>query len=249
MSSSTFVDSPAAIACATRLGFASSCAVNKPDIERSLTELFDAERTCRRLHDNLAEADQGALESALASAIERANAEDDEDEASLRLVRIASLLGEIEGPRAMDLLIDVLASELPEARSAAGEQLEGLAFDRFKEVARGVERALERLPLGSPALPELPYILSEVPEPGVVRLLGQFLAHADANAVAAAIEVLVDVGDPAARKLIAPLAGDKRTVDLAEEDEGDAEASEVTLGELAEEALEILGDEGAGEPS
>ncbi len=103
-------------------------------------------------------------------------------------MRIAALLGEHEGPRAVDALIDVLSSDHPEARRSAGEELEELAFERFKEVAGGVERALKRLPLGSPALPELPYLLAEIPEPGVIKLLGQFLVHSDPDAVAAAIE-------------------------------------------------------------
>src|SRR4029077_566564 len=128
----------------------------------------------------------------------------DEEEATLRLVRIASLLGELSGPRVIDALIDVLASEHPEARQAAGDELGQLSFERFKEVAQGVERALKRLPVGSPALPELPYILAEVPEPGVVKLLGQFLSHRDPDAVAAAIETLAELGDPNAVELLEP---------------------------------------------
>jgi HEAT repeat protein len=213
----------------------------RPEIERSLSLLFDAERTCRGLHDELSGLPSDALLDVLEGALAAAVKESREDEASLRLVRIAGLLGELEGPRAVDLLIDVLASEHPEARSAAGRELEELAFDRFKEVAKGVERALKRLPAGSPALPEIPYILAEIPEPGVMKLLGQFLAHADPDAVAASIEAMVELGDPAAIKLIAPLAGDKRTVELAD-DEAEDESAEVTLGELAAEAVDILGE-------
>ena len=142
----------------------------------------------------------------------------------------------------MDALIDVLASDHPEARHAAGEELEQLAFERFKEVALGVERALKRLPEGSPALPELPYILAEVPEPGVTKLLGMFLEHKDPDAVAAAIEALVEIGDPAAASLIAKLSEDTRMVEIA--DDGGEATSEVTLGELATEALELLEPEG-----
>lgn len=211
---------------------------NRTSIDKSLNELFAAERTVRRLHDDLAGLPAERLLDALDDAIASALKEQDEDEASLRLVRIASLLGEIEGPRAVDALINVLASEHPEARHAAGEELEQLAFERFKEVALGVERALKRLPVGSPALPELPYLLAEVPEPGVTRLLGRFLAHADPDAVAAAIESLVEIGDPAAAKLIEPLLSDQRMVELGD-DGGDA-TSEVSLGELAAEAIDLL---------
>ena len=86
-------------------------------------------------------------------------------------MRLAAVLGEMQGPRVVDLLVDILGCDEPEARHAAGEALAGLAFDRFKEVALGVERALERLPTGNPALAELPYLLAEVPEPGVIKLL------------------------------------------------------------------------------
>lgn len=222
---------------------------DRPSIEQSLSALFDAERTVRRLHDELARQPEPALLGALTGAIASALKEKDEDEAGLRLVRISSLLGELEGPSVVDALIDVLTSENPEARSHAGEVLENLAFDRFKEVARGVERALKRLPVGSPALPELPYILVEVPEPGVTKLLGQFLKHGDADAVAAAIEALVQVGDPGAVGMIEPLVDDMRTVELDED--GSEGSTELTLGELAEEALEILSgsDDGADEPA
>ncbi|MRG94868.1 hypothetical protein [Polyangium spumosum] len=222
---------------------------DRSSIEKSLNALFDAERTVRRLHDELADKPEGVLLDVLTDAIAGALKEGDEDESALRLVRIASLLGELQGPRVVDAMIDVLSSEHPEARRAAGEQLEELSFERFKEVALGIERALRRLPVGSPALPELPYILADVPEPGVTKVIGQFLKHGDADAVAAAIESLVQIGDPAAARLIEPLVDDTRTVEL-EEDGSDA-TTEVTIGELAEEALEMLeamggDDEGEG---
>lgn len=202
-----------------------------------LDRLFEAERTARAMHDELLQRPPKELLDGLRVALEQALAEPDEAEASLRLVRIAALLGELEGPRAVDALIDVLASEHPEARRAAGEEIEELAFERFKEVAGGVERALERLPTGSPALLELPFILVEVPEPGVTKLLARFLQHPDPDAVAAAIEAFVELGDPSAARLIEPLTKDQRTVEVGDEGE---EAADVTIGELAEEALELL---------
>lgn len=216
---------------------------NQKAIEKTLNELFDAERAARRLHDELSVLAPERLLDVLTVSLTEALVEKDEDEATLRLVRIASLLGEMEGPRVVDALIDVLGSEFPEARQAAGDELGQLSFERFKEVALGVERALKRLPVGSAALPELPYILAEVPEPGVTKLLGMFLRHDDPDAVAAAIESLVEVGDPASAKLIAPLVDDTRTVDLAEP--GGDTNSEVTIGELAAEALDVL--EGGGD--
>jgi HEAT repeat protein len=207
-------------------------------IAQTLNDLFDAERNVRRLHDELAALPQNDLLDALSGALTAALREPNEDEASLRLVRIAALLGEHEGPRVVDALIDVLSAEHAEARHAAGEELEALAYERFKEVAGGVERALKRLPVGSPALPELPYLLVEVPEPGVLKVLGQFLSHADPDAVAAAIEAIAEIGDPQAIKILEPLTGDDRTVELA--DDGSDATSDATLGELASEAIELL---------
>jgi HEAT repeat protein len=215
-----------------------------PDSPALLTSLFDAERTVRRLHRDLVTLPQANLIEALAVQVGEALDHEDEDEAALRLVRLAMLLGEMEGPRAVDLLIDILGSEEPEARREAGEALEDLAYDRFKEVAVGVERALERLPAGSPALTELPYLLAGIGEPGVRKLLGGFLAHKDPEAVAAAIEAIVEMGDAGAARLISPLASDTRQVSL-EDEEG--EEGTVTVGELAREAVSLL--EEAGEES
>jgi len=211
----------------------------------TLTKLFDAERAVREAHDavsSLARQDPERVIALLERAAKDAMALDDEDEASLRLVQIAEVLGELHGPRAVDQLIAILASEDPEARRAAGEALSALAFDRFKDVALGVERALAHLPEGSPALAELPYLLAEVPEPGVAKLLARFLAHRDADAVASAIEALVEIGDPAALPLLEPLAADTRRVEL--EDEGGTEG-DASIAELVAEARSLLAGGGA----
>jgi HEAT repeat protein len=174
----------------------------------------------------------------LEKSIRDAMANDDEDERAIRLVRVAAVLGELDGPMAIDLLVDILGCEDPEPRHAAGVALEDVAYDRFKEVALGVERALERLPVGHLALAELPYLLADIPEGGAAKLLGRFLTHKDPEAVAGAIEAFVEMGDPSAASLLAPLEKDARTVQL-EDDEG--EDGQVTIGELATEARELLG--------
>jgi len=209
----------------------------RDDLAATLTSLFDAERTARDAHDELVDADRARVELLLERATREALAIDDEGESALRLVRLAGLLGEMEGARVVDLLIDILGCDQPEVRHAAGEALSGLAFDRFKEVALGIERALKRLPAGNAALAELPYLLAEVPEPGVAKLLGRFLAHHDADAVASAIEALVETGDVSALPLLDPLAGDARRVQL--EDEGGAEG-EASIGDLVTEARALL---------
>ena len=214
------------------------------DLAATLTTLFDAERAVREAHDDLID----ATPTAVIPIIERAAREAlgpgdlDEDEASLRLVRLAALLGEMQGGRVVDLLIDIVNSDDPDARRAGGEALAGLAWDRFKEVALGVERALERLPEGSPALSELPYLLAELPEGGALKLLARFLAHRDPDAVAAAIEALVESGDPSALPLFEPLSQDTRKVEL--EDDGGVQG-EATIAELVAEARDVLSGRGA----
>ncbi len=118
--------------------------------------LFDAERAARKAHNQLALDEPVRLIPVLEAACRDALALADGQEASLRLACIAELLGEMEGPRVVDLLIDILGCEDAEARRAAGEALSGLAFDRFKEVALGVERALLACPRATWRWPSFP---------------------------------------------------------------------------------------------
>ena len=207
------------------------------NVNERLTALFAAERRTRDLHRELLAAKPSELLNTLRNATKAASSLD-APEAALRLTRVAALLQGVEGPEAVDLLIDLLGSEHAEARLASGEALEAVAFDRFKEVALGVERSLDRLPVGHAALAELPYILGEVGEPGCVKLLGRFLKHKDGEAVGAAIEALVEMNDPSAIPMLEPLRADTRRVQLDDEDD------EITLGELATDAIEILDESG-----
>jgi HEAT repeat protein len=202
----------------------------------TLNALFDAERAARAHHASLRGEKDSELVPALAAATRTALALDDDAEASVRLVRIAHLLGDLEGDAVVDLLIDILGGPAPEARIAAGEALEGLAFERFKEVALGIERAIERLPKDSAALSELPFLLAEVAEPGCAKLLGRFLKHENAEVVASAIESMAELGDPASIPMLEKLGSDGRHVQL-DDDEG---GERVSIADLAHEAREIL---------
>jgi HEAT repeat protein len=208
-----------------------------PTIAETLKALFDAERTARAHHASLRGERDSELLPVVRSEVQAALALDDDAEVSVRLVRIAFLLGDLEGAEVVDLLVDILGSTSAEARIAAGEALEGLAFDRFKEVALGIERALGRLPAGSPALTELPFLLAEVGEPGCAKLLGRFLQSEDAEVVAAGIEAMAELGDPASIPMLAKLEKDGRHVQLDDEDGG---GERVSIADLAFEAKEIL---------
>lgn len=205
-------------------------------IADTLNALFEAERAARAHHASLRAEGDSALLPELRSATAAALSLDDEEEASVRLVRLAMVLGDLEGPEVVDMLIDILGGSAPEARLVAGEALEALAFERFKEVALGIERALTRLSKDDPALLELPFLLAEVGEPGCVKLLGRFLQSDEAEVVASAIEALAELGDPSAVPLLAKLERDGRQVQL-DEDEG---GERVSIADLAHEAREIL---------
>lgn len=205
-----------------------------------LNDLFDAERSVRRLHRELSRGDRNAVLSALAGAIGGALREQDEREAAVRLVSCAQVLAQFSGDQPVDLLIDILGSEAEEARQIAGEILSEMAFARFKEIALGVERALTRLHPENPARMELPFVLIEVPEPGVAKLLEKLLKQQDAQAVLAAIEACAERGDPDLLPALEALRSDRRQVEV-DDDEGETE--QVELGQLAAEACDMIRSE------
>jgi HEAT repeat protein len=213
---------------------------NRSGVESALGELFLAEQKARDLADEIASSSPEIVLAVLIEAVERARELGDEKERIGRLDSVAKILGEIGNAGAVDLLIDILGSEEPEARHAAGVVLEDMAFERFKEVALGVERALARLPPDHLALSELPYILIEIPEPGVVKLVHRFLDHPNEEVVASAIEACVELGDPSSVGKLSRLERDTRLVELDDgESDRNADAS-VTIGELAKEARLLL---------
>jgi HEAT repeat protein len=213
---------------------------NRSGVEGALSELFQTEQRARALAEDIAGGPPELVLAVLVDAIERARKPAEEKHRVAQLESIAKILGELGGPGAVDALIDILGSEEPEARHAAGLVLEDLSFERFKEVALGIERALAKLPPDHLALSELPYILIEVPEPGVVRLVHRFLEHPNEEVTAAAIEACVELGDPSSVAKLSRLEQDTRMVEL---DDGESDRntdSSVTIGELAKEARLLL---------
>lgn len=203
-----------------------------------LTTIFDSDRRSREAEVAMfAEGDPDAIAELLDEATRAALALDDEDEAELRLVRLADLCAQVPGPKMADALIAILDHPSPRVRVEAGEALRDVAYERFKEVARAIERVLAKKHEGL-AMQELPFVLTEIRDPDPVPLIARFLQHPDGNVVAAAIEALVDFGDPSAAAHIAPLVNDRREAVLEELDDTPA-----TIGELATEALDELGEE------
>lgn len=206
------------------------------ELDRKLTSIFDADRAQRRATAAFFEVgDERARVDALGRAIEQAAALTDDEESAERLMRIGDLLGEVGGPAAIGHLIALLDHDEPGVRVSAGEALLELGHSRYAEVAREFEKAIDAGARAT-ALSEIPYLLAEIGEPGGVKLCARLLRHADPDVVGAAIEALAALGDPSAIKDIEKLRNDKRAVPQEEE----LDTGEVTVGELAAEAIDHL---------
>ena len=202
-----------------------------------LEAIFAAERALRAAEAKLLGGDPDVVASQLRAATEAALGEGDPDERSLRLERLADLCAQVPGGRLVETLIAILNVEDPQVRGAAAECLEAVAYDYYGEVARAAEKALEA-PLRGPAMSELPYLFAEIGEPSAIPLLKGFLAHPDATVVAAAVEASTVLGEPALAPVLEALTGDTRDVTVADFEE----ETSATLGELAREALSLLGE-------
>jgi HEAT repeat protein len=201
-----------------------------------LTKIFDADRESRQAEERLfSDGEPKELSDLFASATKEALALDDPDESELRLRRLADLCAQVPGPAMADTLVSILDHHEPAVRTEAGEALLDVAYERFKDVAGAVERALDR-GLAGPAMQELPFILTEVRDPDPIPLVARFLKHTDAQVVAAGIEALAAFGDPGAIDHLKKLVKDPREATLEDLDE-----DKTTIGELAREAIEELG--------
>jgi HEAT repeat protein len=202
-----------------------------------LERIFDADRV---LHESesvlLRKKGSEELIALLESKTESALQMQDRKEGTMRLERLADLCAQVPGPRMTDALIAILNDAEPRVRIAAGEALRDLGYERYAEVAHGIERALDRNADGL-AMSELPWVLTEIAEPSALPLIRRFLDHPSADVVAAAIEALAQLQDPEALTDLERFVGDPRVVIIDDfEDE-----TKTTLGELAEDALDMLG--------
>lgn len=201
-----------------------------------LQRMFDADRALRKAEFKLLRK-KGSEE--LVSLLERETEEalrlDDRTEGTMRLERLADLCAQVPGPKMTDALIAILNDPEPRVRVAAGEALRDLGYERYAEVARGIERALGRKDDGL-AMSELPWVLAEIAEPSALALLRRFLDHPNADVVAAAIEALAQLRDPDSIADLERFLSDSRVV-LIEDFEDE---TKTTLGELAADALEIV---------
>ncbi len=217
------------------------------DPRAHLKALFEADRALRHAERTLLLSAQPAvLADVFAAAAKRALADTDAERQELELVRLADLCAQVEGPVAVETLLAILDHADPAIRAEAGEALLDVAFERFKEVANAIERALDAKRDGM-AMEELPYMLSEIHDPDPMPLILRFLTHPRAEVVAAAIEAIVERADPVAVPKLKKLLTDDREVTVPELDD-----EKVTIADLAADALgffeEVFDDEDAAPP-
>jgi hypothetical protein len=202
-----------------------------------LQRIFDADRTLREAEKQLLRKQYTDDVVALLSAeTTKALTMEDRQEGSMRLERLADLCAQVPGPAMADALIAILNDGEPRVRVAAGEALRDVGYERYAEVARAIERAIDRGEAGM-AMSELPWVLAEIGEPSALPLIRRFLDHPHPDVIAAAIEALSQLGEPDASRDLKRFLGDPRSVIIEDfEDE-----TKTTLGDLAEDALRELG--------
>src|SRR5262245_13241537 len=158
--------------------------------KQHLEATFDADKKLRDAEERfLSSEDPEELALVLERATEQTLAMKDKRESTARLVRLADLCAQVQGPRAAMALIQILNHEEPQVRVAAGEALRDFAYDRYAEVARAIEQACDAK-LQGPALSEVPWILAEIGEGSALPLIGRCLGHSDPEVFASAIEAL-----------------------------------------------------------
>jgi HEAT repeat protein len=204
----------------------------------TLAAIFEAERALRTAERALLATEPSALRSLLSAAVAEAKALEDRRESILRLERLSDLCAQVDGPEMVDALVSILDDEAPSVRVAAAEALVDVGFERYAELARGIERAIADGARNT-ALQELPWVLVEIAEPSARQLIVRLLKNDDVEVVASAVEALAELGDPAAIADLEPLLDDERPVAL-DGDEGDDDEGEATLGDLVEESIAAL---------
>lgn len=141
-----------------------------------------------------------------------------------------------EKTREVDELIDGLGDARQDVLDASRERLLALGSEELSAFTSGVTRALQRLPIGHAALPELPWLLFDLGKPDELTIdaVKQLLASADTGVVSVTMDMIVELKNPSLAGLIAPLQSDERYVSLR------GSKKTFTVGAYAKGALDRL---------
>jgi HEAT repeat protein len=205
--------------------------------KKLLADIIDFDTKISELRDAFEARDEAEQVKALEELLGRElAAAGDEDPVSIALVRASDMVIPLE-ERGAKLLARGLSHANPDVRRLVGEALLAIAEEGLAKIRPAIDFALGA---GCPAAEEMPFLLAMTEDPDTSKTIAEFLKNSDADAVAAAIEALADVGDAAAVPALRALVDDKRVV--AVEGEGE-ESHEWTLGDLAAEAIEMIEEE------
>lgn len=161
---------------------------------------------------------------------------DSEADVPVTLVRTAELLVNVMTEKAVTTLAGGLGSENPTVRMLCGDALMHVAEDDLELLKPAIDDILKK---GGTAAEEMPFVLLEVDDPEIPRILEKFLKSSEGEVVAAAIEALIEIGDPECEGPLKALLNDSREVTL---DEGSDDET-TTIGQLAKDALAMLAEQ------
>ena len=208
------------------------------DVHKTIETLYNVERTFRGKLRSLRQVPQHKLADALSEHVQEALKATQPRERDAKLSALLRVLEDMGGPRAIDLIIDMLGSESDEANHRASQLLEDLADERLVDLSDAIIRATKRLPAGHSALTELPFIVYNLRDVDRLPLLKPFLHVHDPEPVVAAIEAIAEMMDPFAISMLEGFVDDGRVVLV---DDGPGEAPEQqTVGQIAREAIGTL---------
>ena len=201
-----------------------------------LQSIHAADLALIKAEDALLRTPQPQLVALLSEAVLTTTQKPPSEETGRELARLADLCSQVPGPEMMDAMLLILNQEDPAVRVAVQDVLLEVAYERYAEFARGVDRVMSSDDPVGPAMSELPFMIAEIAEPSALPLLKDFLAIDHADVVAATVEAMVELGDAEAIDLLTPMTSDTRMVGI----EGFEQETEASIGKLASEAIEIL---------
>ena len=129
------------------------------------------------------------------------------------LVRITEMLINYDSEAVAKLLGAGLGHPNPDVRLLSGDAMLHLTEEGLQRIMPAVEEILERGGLGAE---EMPFLLTDVDDPEVPRILERFLNQDEADVVASAIEAMAEYGDPNSIPVLEQLTGDTRPVSVEE---------------------------------
>jgi HEAT repeat protein len=153
------------------------------------------------------------------------------------LVRITEMLINYDSVAVAKLLGVGLGHPNPDVRLLSGDAMLHLAEAGLERIMPAVEDSLKESGL---AAEEMPFLLTDIDDPEIPRVLERFLDQEDADIVASAIEAIAEYSDPSSIPALEELTGDTRPVSV----EDNSDLTDWTVGRLAEEAIDMLSQDG-----